>query len=347
MKIYYNQLTNQLRQSLSPIWLLFGDEPWQKQQALTQLKQTAKNQGFDETIQFHANEKFDWQQLHDEYQAMSLFASQRIIEVELASSKISDAGTTILQIIAQTSHQETILILHGAKLDAATSNRKWFKALQTAGVYLAIYEMDKRSVQQWLKQQIVQLNLQMEADVQPLLIELFEGNLQALSQELEKLKLLFAEQLISVNALEKLLINQAKFTPFQLVDALLQGDYKRCINILEQLQQEGQAVGQLIWFMHKELSQLLTLQEQLSQGETTAKLFQQYRIWDKRKPLYQQALANCTIANIKHALARLAQTDLISKTNSDFNPFVLLADICISLSYGEVTQQFSLNYDHT
>ena len=92
MKIYHNNLQQTLAQSFSPVWLVFGDEPWQKNDSLAKIKKHAQQQGFSEIIRFSSDNKFDWQQLIDEYQSMSLFASQRIIEVEFTTIKIGDIG---------------------------------------------------------------------------------------------------------------------------------------------------------------------------------------------------------------------------------------------------------------
>ena len=177
------------------------------------------------------------------------------------------------------------------------------------------------------------------------MIELFEGNLPALEQELQKFSLLFGTQLIIAEDAEKLLIKQAKFNPFQVVDTLLSGDLPKCIGMLDQLQHEGAAIGQLIWFIHKEITQLSTMLEQIEQGESIDSIYKKYRIWDKKKPLYQYALNHISRDNIYQAQARLAQTDLISKTSSDFNPFILLADVCISLYHGQTTKKFNLDYE--
>jgi DNA polymerase-3 subunit delta len=345
MKIYHNQLGNTLAQNLLPFWLVFGDEPWQKNDALVQIKQAAQQQGFDELIRFSADDKFDWQQVVDEYNALSLFSSLRIIEIELTSNKIGDAGAKALTSLSEINNRDTLIILHGAKLDAATSNRKWFKTLQNCGCYLPIYEMEGKSLTIWLQQQAKLLQLSISPDVIPLLCELFEGNLLALAQELEKLKIIFNTQTIQLKDAEWLVSKQAKFNPFQLIDAMLNADLPRCIKVLEQLHHEGTAAGQLVWFIHKEIKQLINMQQALLQGESEQAVFKQYRIWDKRKPLYQHALHNTQLNNLHLALGRLAQTDLLSKTNSEFNPFILLADVCTTLFYGDITKQFSLDYD--
>jgi DNA polymerase-3 subunit delta len=353
MKIYHNQLDSTLRQGFKPVWLVFGDEPWQKNNSLAAIKSYATKQGFSEIIRFSSDTGFDWQQLLDEYQSLSLFASQRIIEVELTTVKVGDAGNKALLALAErltqdinSGHvpQDVIFILHGAKLDAASANRKWFKALTQLGCYLPLYDIELKAMPQWLNNQARQLQLNISPELNALLIELFEGNLLALAQELEKLVLLFGSQSISTEQAEQIILKQAKFNPFQVIDALLRGDCAKCITMLDQLQQEGMAPAQLIWVFHKEINQLYAMLNQLAQGESMANVYKQYRIWDKRKPLYQHALTNIKLENVKHAMVRIADIDFLSKTSSEFNIFIILADLCVTLYHGEKTAAFSLNY---
>ncbi|WP_019029826.1 DNA polymerase III subunit delta [Colwellia piezophila] len=353
MKIYHNQLDNTLRQGFKPVWLVFGDEPWQKNNSLAAIKNQAKSQGFSEVIRFSSDTSFDWQLLLDEYQALSLFASQRIIEVELTTVKVGDTGNKALLALAERltldakntdAPQDVIFIFHGAKLDAASANRKWFKSLTQLGCYLPLYDIELKAMSQWLNNQARQRQLNVSPELNALLIEMFEGNLLALAQELDKLVLLFGSQHISIEQAEQLILKQAKFNPFQVIDAVLKGDCAKCITMLDQLQQEGMAPAQLIWVFHKEINQLYTMLNQLSQGESIANIYKQYRIWDKRKPLYQHALTHIKLENVKRAMSRIADIDLLSKTSSEFNIFILLADLCITLYHGEKTAAFSLNY---
>ncbi len=353
MKIYHNQLPQTLSQGFKPVWLVFGDEPWQKNDSLATIKKHANQQGFSELIRFSSDNKFDWQQLIDEYQSMSLFASQRIIEVEFTTIKIGDSGNKSLLALSEVIEknmalQDVAFIFHGPKLDGPSANRKWFKTLTQLGCYLPLYDIDAKILPRWLQSQARSLNLNLSPELSLLLIDLFEGNLPALAQELQKLSLLFSPgQKIDLSDAEHLVINQAKFNPFQIIDALLQGNCKKCITMLDKMQQEGTAAGQLVWVFHKEISQLYAMLTKLSDGSHLNDIFKEYRIWDKRKPLYQHALTHISLANVKRALSRLADIDLLTKTSSEFNSFILLADLCLTLYQGEITQNFSLNYEYS
>ena len=353
MKIYHNQLQHTLTKGFTPFWLVFGDEPWQKNNSLSAIKTHAQQQGFSELIRFSTDNSFDWQQLIEEYQSMSLFANQRIIEVEFTSTKIGESGSKALISLAERLaqdikaphyNQDIIFLFHGDKLDSATSNKKWFKLLSQLGCYLPLYDIELKGMQQWLRQQSLALNLKLAPELNQLLIELFEGNLLALSQELQKLALLFNDEYITLEQAENLVINQAKFNPFQVIDSLLLGDCSKCITMLEQLQQEGTPPAKVIWVLHKEISQLYEMLTKLAEGEQLVNLYKHYRILDKRKPLYQHALANIKLSNVKQALHRLGDIDLLSKTSSEFNIFLLLSDLCVTVYHGEKTKTLSLHY---
>ena len=349
MRIYHSKLNQQLAQNLLPVWLIFGDEPWQKNDALDRIKQTAKSQGFDELIRFSKDDKFDFQQIQDEYQSLSLFSSLRIIEVDLGKGKLDEASGKVLiglsEQIAEQGQSDVLLILHGGKLDAATSKKKWFKSLEKIGCYIPLYELEGKGLNIWLSQQCQRLNLRMDNQAQQLLIDFFSGNIPAFYQELEKLALLFDRQFISADDLQKLLIKQAKFTPFQLTDALLLGDLNKCMSILTQLKQEGVALAQLVWVVQKELRLLIEMKTRIAQGESTDSLFKEFRIWDKRKPIYNSALNQVSLNNCKLALSRLGKVDLLSKTTSDFDDYILLSDVCVSLYHADITNNLALDYE--
>lgn len=345
-KIYHSQLHQTLTQSSWPVWLVFGDEPWQKQNSLIAIKQQLQQQGFSELIRFTVDDKFDWQLVLQEYQSLSLFASQRVIELELMSVKLNDVATKSIEQICQQLQQDVVILIHGDKLDAATQKRKWFKQLAEHACFLPLYDIDGKHLNQWIQKQARHYKVNMLPDVVFLLAEFFEGNLNALDQELQKLSLLFGQQLITTEQAQELLIKQAKFNPFQLIDALLEGNLAKCVGMLDQLQHDGTAIGQLIWFVHKEIKQLSSMHGRMQQGEDFNSLAKEFRIWDKRKPLYQKALNNITPSNLDIAISRLADVDLTIKTASDFNPFLLLADVITSLYQGDKLKSLALNYEY-
>lgn len=344
MRVYHNKLSQSLSQGLPLVCLVFGDEPWQKIDSLAQIKQQAKAQGFDEVIQFSADASFDWQEVHNEYYAMSLFSGRKVIEIELVNGKISEQGGKLLTELANDLTPDNLLLLHGDKLETRVTKKKWFTSLDKQGIYVAIYDVEGRHLSQWLTQQARQFGLSLTPDANQYMVTILEGNLLAMSQELEKFALLYPNQQLDIEQVEALTIKQAKFNPFQLIDTLLSGNFKKLLLMLESLSHDGVHASQLLWILHKEISQLAQMHEQMAQGVDFNQLCKDYRIWDKRKPIYQQAINNTSLSNVYIALSRLADVDQQIKSSSEFDDMLLISDVCISVFHGEVTDKLSLDF---
>ena len=132
MKLYANQLPAELNKGLKPCYMLFGDEPFQISEARDFIKASAKNAGIEEVIRLVEDDLFDWQDLRQHCQEMSLFATSKIIELELTSSKVAKQGAEILKEIEPELNaspgSEIILVLFGPKLDAPQTKTAWKKA---------------------------------------------------------------------------------------------------------------------------------------------------------------------------------------------------------------------------
>ena len=103
-KLYANQLAQQVQGTLAPCYLLFGEEPLQKLEAIDAIRAAARQQGYSERISLTADAQFDWNELSNELQAMSLFAERRLIELELAQQKLTPAAAEQLKALPQQLH---------------------------------------------------------------------------------------------------------------------------------------------------------------------------------------------------------------------------------------------------
>ena len=74
MRVYPEQLDQYLKTELKPCYLIFGEEPLLKMEAIDQIKTAAKKVGFDEHHKFHAEPLMDWPAVFHTCQSMSLFS---------------------------------------------------------------------------------------------------------------------------------------------------------------------------------------------------------------------------------------------------------------------------------
>ena len=111
MKIPYQQLATTLTKQLAPVYLLSGDEPYQRDEAVRLIREAARKQGYTERELYHVERGFDWQQLIEAGNTLSLFAERKLIELRLPSAKPGTEGAKILQAYLDNPPQDTLLLL--------------------------------------------------------------------------------------------------------------------------------------------------------------------------------------------------------------------------------------------
>lgn len=342
VKLYANQLNSQLKQGLAPCYLLFGEEPLQKLEAIESIRQAAKQQGFSERLSFSADAQFDWQELHSELQAMSLFAERRLIELELAQAKPPASVNDQLKTLAKALHADIVLVIHGQRSHSEVSKLAWFKQLQDNAVQVPIYPLDERQQQQWLQQRAQQLQLQLTSDALQLLQQHCAGNLLAARQELDKLALTHPHERIDADLFSRFLADHSSYTVFQLVDAVLTGHGADALHRLNRLLEQDSEPVVIAWQLQKEVLQLrqLTLAEQ--QGQLNEQ-FKQLAIWPKRQPLYQRAIKRLSLRWQEYLLQELAAFDRLYKAGQLHDSKLALAHI-VTLFCQPLSRIFSLQH---
>ncbi|MBT1444635.1 DNA polymerase III subunit delta [Shewanella sp. JM162201] len=327
MRVYPEQLGRHLS-PLAQCYSLMGDEPWLIENARSQLLEAARQQGFMERVSFEQDSGFAWADLRNEWQAMSLFASRRIIELTLPQGKPGADGSAMLTELMAQPNPDLLLIVRGPKLASEQTNSKWFKALDNAGIYLPCNTPEGAQFSRWLDGRISAHRLLLEPDAKAMLASLYEGNLLAAEQALALLSLLTAGRRVGGAELAQYFEDQSRFNVFQLADALLANQQERIAHMLAQLKAEGTALPIVLWAVFRELSSLLSLKSAQERRESMAPLWSKLRIWDKRKPLYENALRRLTLAQIEAMLALSSTIELKLKQAGE-EDWTLLTHLCL------------------
>lgn len=327
MQVYPDRFKAQLDKAMPSIVLVFGDEPQQKLECIDALREVAQEQGFNERQTLVADSEFEWSQLLEASQSMSLFADRQYIELELPTGKPGTAGAKVFNELVAGDLTDLLLLIHGPKIGKDVQSAKWFKNLVKHGFFTLCYPQEGRKLQQWISQCLQRNQLSGEPEAISLLAEQCEGNLLAARQEIEKLALIYGSGSLTKEEVSKATVDQSRFTVFQLVDALLGGDTQRAIKILYRLESEGVEPNIVIWALIREwqlLTQLATMQQR---GEAIN--WQRLRIWQSKQVLYQSALARLTMSDLNHMQSKLNHADLQFKQSVVSKPFVTLCHLCL------------------
>jgi DNA polymerase III subunit delta len=258
VKIQPGQLEQQLEKGLSPIYLVSGDEPLLVQESCDHIRKAARNAGYQDRLTFHADAQFDWNRVGEEFSALSLFAEKRRIEIHLPNGKLGD-GRAVVEHFLQDPPEDIILILISARLDAAETKRKWYKALQQTGIHLPLWPIDADKFPGWLQQRARQQGLNLTRGALDLLAERLEGNLLAASQELDRLALFAADRTIDEATIEQAVQDSSRFNGFELISETLAGRASHARKIAGALQQEGENPLGFLTVLNRDLNLAMEL----------------------------------------------------------------------------------------
>lgn len=321
MRLRPEQLAAQLAKPLLPVYLLSGEEPLQLNEAVDALRAAALAQGYSERQRLNVEAGFDWAQLALAGNTLSLFAERKLIELHLPTAKPGDAGGKALVAYAEAPPADTVLLIRAGKLEKAQQNSKWFKALDRAGAVVQVWPVEIAALPGWIRQRLQGRGFKPSAEAVQLLAAQVEGNLLAAAQDVEKLALLYGGGTLDVEQVRSAVADSARYDIFGLADAALGGELARCSHILQGLRGEGEEPVLILWALARELRALAQIAAGQAAGRPLAELLATFRIWDKRKPLYQAALKRHTLWRWRAFLRRAAHIDRVCKGAEPGSPW--------------------------
>lgn len=282
MKLYLDKLDAHLARGMASVYLLHGDEPLQLMEAGDKLRARAKETGFDDRTVFQPTDESDWAMVREAADSLSLFAERRIIEVRLPTGKPGKAGSDVLKHYCLSPHDDVLLIVTSAKLDRGGASSAWFKAIDKAGVTLAVYPLAVKQLAHWLKNRLLGHGLHAEPDALAMIVERVEGNMLAASQEVERLALLHTEGSISREDVLNAVADSARYSIADLSQAALNGQSARALKILHGLQQEAVADVLVLYSLSQEIRAGARAAEAIEAGVAMDAALKSAGVWQNR-----------------------------------------------------------------
>ncbi len=338
MKLRPEELDPHLSRPLRSVYLISGDEPLLVDETARKIRAAARRQGIEERTTFVAEHDFDWQQLVDAGASMSLFADRRLLELRLPGGKPGTDGAAVLAEWAGNPPPDTILVVISPRLDRATRNRAWVKALDQAGAMIDIWPVARERLPAWLEDRARRRGLQISRDAARFIAERVEGNLLAGAQELAKLALLLGESRADDQAVYQAVVDSARYDPFQLADAALGGEAERVVRILDGLHSEGFAPPLILWALAREIRTVADMAAEVERGRRLEEVTR--RVWNRRRSLIQKAIQRYSARDWLAVLDLAAEADAVAKGSRPGNIRDTLQRLALSMASPEAARRF-------
>lgn len=313
MPTYPDKLPAELKRGIKPLYLIAGEEPLLIEEALDQIRSTARSQDYSEREVLNFERGFDWNRLHEASQGASLFASRRIIELNLGDASPGVEGGKAIRELAGAPNPDNLVLIRAARLDARARNSAWVKAVEKVGSFVYVWPMKPGELPRWLHQRLSAAGLRADEDAIRLLVERTEGNLLAAAQDVEKLKLVCSGTL-SVEDVREAVADSARYDVFDWTDRILGGDAAGAARGLMRLREEAVEPVLLTWALVQMLRQWADAAALMQASGDAGGALRQLRLPRPRLAAFEKALYRARLEQVLVWLRRAGRIDALVKT---------------------------------
>lgn len=195
--------------------------------------------------------------------ALSLFATQRAIELRIPTGKPGKEGSAAIEAYCQRLPEDTVTLVTLPEMDWQGKQTKWFLALESTATMIEAMPVEREQLPRWLANRMARYQLTAQPEALNFLADCVEGNLLAAKQEIEKLALLFLadepEGEITLSMMEESVANVSRYSTVSLIAAIHAGDAARIARTLEGLKAEGEPPPLILWMLASEMRALLRM----------------------------------------------------------------------------------------
>lgn len=339
MLVSPDNLATKLRDGLKPLYLIHGEETLTKLEAADAIRAAARKAGYSEREHFVVEAHFDWSVVTQSSDNLSLFATQRIVEITVNTAKPSTDATSFFSGIAADIPPDTLFIINLPKLDRAATESAWFAACDRVGVSIVAPLVEREQLPRWVSARLQSAGFSADREVVALICERCEGNLLAARQEVEKLSLLVPDadkQSLSVETVLGAVADVARYDVAELSEAFLLGDLARYGHVLAGLQAEGEQAPRLSWQLAEDVHALGSIVMARRDGVPMVQALRNARVWGKRQKAMETAVSRIDPRRIAPLLKTCAALDAQSKGQASGDAWLTLGGLA-AMAHGAVS----------
>lgn len=347
MKLRQTELSGHLVRQLAPLYILSGAETLIVAELIDQIKQKAKQEGYNETPAIEIGSSFDWLELRQNLWQQSLFASKEIVVLRLLSEKINSEAQNFFKELSQKLPSAKLVIIQLGKLETAQTNSVWFKTIEAKSIFIQCWPLQGAALLQWAKQKLAQKNLSLDKEAWALLMEQSENNLFFLQQTIEKLSLTFPNsKMISLKELSELIFQNSQYSLFDFADTILSQNTEKTVKIYQILLAEETELILILWVLTRELRNLFQIVYLRESGLALPAIYKKLLIWEKRQPLYHKALGALKKDDIVMMLELSSRIDVWIKSGQALEAKRVLLHVALAMAGEKKLLSMDMKYDN-
>lgn len=314
---------NMAKGNISPVYLISGPEMYFFDETEKRLRDAMPDAAASELITFDLDET-PVEAVIEEADTFPFFCDRKLIIARNASFlKAADKGKEKVEhdldrLMDWLAHPpESAVVLFLAPYEKLDARKKVVKAFRKHAVCLEAEPLKTHDVETWIKQEATRLGSSVSDSAARLLIDTAGEDLVRLRSELEKLSLYTGEgKEISEDTVGLLVAKTPEDDAFKLLDAYMQGDSARALQIYRDLLRNKEEPIRLNALLANQVRLIIQVNALKKKGYQQHQIAKQLKAHPYRVKLILENRKLADDARLLGTLSRLADADLRLKTVS-------------------------------
>ena len=232
-------------------WVILSDEALFHKVVYEVLITRLKLKGsFDKDVYF-ADAFFDWKDCFQKHESIDLFSEIKLLQIYVKNGKPGLKGGSFLSDLNMNEKKNIHLLMHLPKLDFASKNSKWFRALALNGNCIEFGNDNAAGLFSFIENKLAFYAGKEKNKLIKLILDKCEGNFTSAYNEIVSLKLLYNshEGKIDLTSLVSSIDNNSKHNPFILPDVIRAKNKRKIVQFIRELKKDNVPLPLLIWIV--------------------------------------------------------------------------------------------------
>ncbi len=310
---YFQIIDAITEKSFSPIYLLYGDEPYFINKICQALQKNVVQEGsknFDEKI-LYAEKGIDMSNLLCDLKSYPITGQSQLFIIKNAENLNNIEKLESYFVNPQIS---TVLVLCFKKDWRSVKNlktKKWFKIINQKFLVFESKKLFQNQVSSWIGNYLKNKGYNSNLKVNLMLSDFLGNDLEKITKEIDKLTIILTEKNITEFDIEKHVGISRDFNVFELQNSLALKDYQKSLRIIHYLVKNNHPVVLIISSLFSFFSKTLVLHSLIDKSKISAS--SKLKINPYFFSMYNSASRNYTFDQCVQIISFLKTSDLASK----------------------------------
>ena len=248
--------------SFQPVYLLYGEETYLKNQYKNRLKNAILQEGDTMNFSLYQGKGISARQIIDQAETLPFFAARRLILIE-QSGFFKNACPELAEYLPSLP-KETILIFVEDEVD---KRGKMFKAVKQKGRIAELGRQDGRTLQAWILGMLKREQKNITGDALRLFLEMAGDDMEHIANELEKLLCFtYGKDAIETQDVQEICTVTTESRIFDMIRALADQRQKEALDLYYDLLSLKEPPMRILFLIARQFNQMLQLKDLREQG---------------------------------------------------------------------------------